>query len=45
MVISLEDIVRRYKAKTEQSQTVIEEVNQKLYKKCLDYEDLLKRYH
>jgi hypothetical protein len=37
MVISLEEVLENYKTKSHQYQITIEENNQKLYKKCLDY--------
>ena len=37
MVKDLEDMVEKHKNNCDSYQEMIEELNQKLYKKCLDY--------
>ena len=45
MVISYEDIVSGLKLKAELHEAKIKELNEKLLKKCIDFEDLQNKYH
>lgn len=45
MIKELESIVASHKDKSGALESKVEGLNQKLYKKCLDYEDLLKKHH
>ena len=45
MVISYEEIVSALKLKTELHEAKIKELNEKLLKKCIDFEDIQNKYH